>query len=89
MQQVEHGGRFYPRSIMSINFNLWFIKDGAAGVRGARSYNEDIDWVFFESKSALTPSEVAARVAALRRRSVSFRDTVPAPAPALASPCNF
>jgi hypothetical protein len=88
-QQVEHGGRFYPRSIMSINFNLWFIKDGAAKAQGARSYNEDIDWVFFEAKTALTPEQVEAKVAALRRQSVRFRDTVPAPAPALASPCNF
>ena len=88
-QQAEHGDRFYPESVMSINFNLWFIREGAAKVRGARSYNEDIDWVFFESKSALTPDEVEARVAALRRQSVKFRDTVPAPAPALASPCNF
>lgn len=89
VQQVEHGGRFYPRSVMSINFNLWFIKDGAAKVQGARSYNEDIDWVFFESNSALTPEEVESRVASLRRRSVKFRDTVPAPKPALTSPCNF
>ncbi|HEX3557664.1 MAG TPA: glycoside hydrolase family 16 protein [Pyrinomonadaceae bacterium] len=88
-QQVEHGGRFYPRSIMSINFNLWFIRDGAAKVQGARSYNEDIDWVFFESKSALTPEEVESKVAALRRQSVKFRDTVPPPVPALPSPCNF
>ncbi|PYS83795.1 MAG: hydrolase [Acidobacteria bacterium] len=88
-QQVEHDGRFYPRSIMSINFNLWFIKDGAARAQGARSYNEDIDWVFFEAKAALTPEQVEARVAALRRQSVRFRDTVPAPVPALVSPCNF
>ena len=74
---------------MSINFNLWFIKDGAAKVQGARSYNEDIDWVFFEAESALTPEEVESRVAALRRRRVGFRDTVTAPVPSLASPCNF
>ena len=74
VQQVEHGGRFYPRSIMSINFNLWFIKDGAAKAQGARSYSEDIDWAFFEAKSALTPEQVEATVAALRRRSVKFRD---------------
>ena len=89
VQQVEHTGRFYPRSVMSINFNLWFIKDGAAKVQGARSYNEDIDWVFFEAKSALTPEEVESRVATLRRNSVKFRDTVPAQKPALESPCNF
>jgi hypothetical protein len=88
-EQVEHGERFYPRSIMSINFNLWFIKDGAAKVEGTRSYNEDIDWVFFISKTALTPGQVESRVATLRHTSVKFRDTVPAPVPALASPCNF
>jgi hypothetical protein len=89
VQQVEHGGRFYPRSIMSINFNLWFIKDGAAKAQGARSYNEDVDWVFFESKTALSPEEVEARVGMLRHKSVKFRDTVPARKPALGSPCNF
>jgi hypothetical protein len=88
-QQVEHGDRFYPESLMSINFNLWFIKDGAAKVEGAREYEEDIDWVFFEARTALTPAEVEAKVAALRRQSVSFRDTVPAPVPALVSPCDF
>ena len=88
-QQAEHGDRFYPESLMSINFNLWFIKDGAAHTQGARSYSEDIDWVFFEANRALTPEEVEGRVAALRRQSVRFRDTVPAPMPALASPCNF
>ena len=65
------------------------MRNGAASVQGARSYTEDIDWVFFESNSALTPEEVEARVASLRRRSVSFRDTVPAQKPALESPCNF
>src|SRR3954447_15122708 len=24
---AEHNGKYYPRSLMSINFNLWFIKD--------------------------------------------------------------
>ena len=74
---------------MSINFNLWFIRDGMAKEQGERSYNEDVDWVFHEAGTVLTPDEVEARVAALRRDKVSFRDTVPAPKPALDSPCNF
>ena len=86
---AEHGERFYPESLMSINFNLWFIRDGAAKVEGSRSYEEDVDWVFFEAASVLAPAEVETRVASLRRRRVSFRDTVPAPRPALVSPCNF
>ena len=86
---AEHGGNYYPEDIMSINFNLWFIKDGMVNVSGARQYQEDIDWVFHEAKSALTPEEVDARVRTLRSSSVRFRDTVPAKMPALTSPCNF
>jgi hypothetical protein len=74
---------------MSINFNLWFIKDGMVNVAGARQYQEDIDWVFHEAKTALTPQEVEERVKTLRRNSVKFRDTVAAKVPALTSPCNF
>jgi hypothetical protein len=86
---AEHGGDYYPEDIMSINFNLWFIKDGMANVSGARWYHEDIDWVFHEANSALTPEDVEGHVRELRRSSVKFRDTVPAKVPALTSPCNF
>ena len=86
---ADHADRFYPESMMSVNFNLWFIRDGMTKEQGERSYQEDIDWVFHEARSALTPDEIEARVAALRSAKVSFRDTVPAPKPVLASPCNF
>jgi hypothetical protein len=86
---AEHGDRFYPESLMSINFNLWFIKDGMVKAQGSRRYYEDIDWVFYEAKSALAPEQVEAKVMEMRRRSVKFRDTVRAPVPALASPCDF
>ena len=86
---AEHGGDYYPEDTMSINFNLWFIKDGMVNASGARHYYEDIDWVFHEAKAALTPEEVVEQVKILRRRSVKFRDTVPAKVPYLTSPCNF
>jgi hypothetical protein len=86
---AEHGGQYYPRSLMSINFNLWFIKDAAVKSSTVRHYQEDIDWVFHEAKKLLAPEEVEAKVTALRRRSVRFQDTVPAPVPALISPCDY
>jgi hypothetical protein len=86
---AEHGGDYYPEDIMSINFNLWFIKDGMVNVSGARKYHEDIDWVFHAAKTALTPAEVEKQVKTLRKNSVKFRDTVPAKVPMLTSPCNF
>jgi hypothetical protein len=86
---AEHGGQYYPRSLMSINFNLWFIKDATVKSNAVRHYQEDIDWVFHEAKKILAPEEVEAKVGALRRRSVKFQDTVPAPVPALISPCDY
>ena len=86
---ADHGGKFYPRVLMSINFNLWFIKDGAIKDTAKRSYQEDIDWVFHQAKTVLSPAEVEAAVASFRTSSVKFKDKVPAPVPALESPCNF
>lgn len=86
---AEHGGNYYPEDTMSINFNLWFIRDGMIKSTERRQYHEDIDWVFFQANTALTPQQVEATVAAQRRTSGKFRDTVPAKVPALKSPCNF
>lgn len=86
---AEHSGRVYPEVPMSINFNLWFVRDGLIGGEGVRSYDEDIDWVFFQADEAIAPAAVEAAVAALKKRGVKFKDTVPAPVPALESPCDF
>ena len=86
---VEHGGNYYPEDTMSINFNLWFIRDGMSKSNAKRAYQEDIDWVFFQAGVGLTPEQVEAAVATLRRQAVKFRDTVPPKVPALESPCNF
>lgn len=86
---AEHGGNYYPEDTMSINFNLWFIRDGMSKSTERREYQEDIDWVYFQANTALTPEQVEAAVAGMRQKKVKFRDTVPAKAPALKSPCNF
>ena len=86
---AEHGGNYYPEDTMSINFNLWFIRDGMIKSGDRRKYQEDIDWVFFQSGVALTPEQVEAAVKKLRRDSVRFRDTVTPKSPPLNSPCNF
>jgi len=86
---AEHGDQYYPEDTMSINFNLWFIRDGMMKSTERRQYQEDIDWVFFQANTALTPQQVEAAVAALWRSSKGFRDTVPPKVPALVSPCNF
>jgi hypothetical protein len=83
---ADHSGRVYPEEPMSINFNLWFIRDGLAKSTEMRRWEEDIDWVYFNG-GHLTPASVEKEVAALKAKGVRFRDTVPAIG--LTSPCNF
>jgi hypothetical protein len=86
---ATHGEPYYPEERMSINFNLWFIREGRLASQERRVYTEDVDWVFHAAGSVLAPSEVERQVTALRSAGVSFRDTVPAAQPPLASPCDF
>jgi hypothetical protein len=86
---AEHGGNYYPEDTMSINFNLWFIRDGMTKEPGRRQYQEDIDWVFFQAGAALTPEQVDEAVAGYRKDSIGFHDTVQPKSPPLNSPCNF
>ncbi|HEY3052870.1 MAG TPA: hydrolase, partial [Thermoanaerobaculia bacterium] len=69
------------------NFNLWFVKDGLIPGTDTRTWDEDIDWVFFRSEEVVAPDAVEAEVADIRRRSIAFTDTVPSSG--LSSPCNF
>lgn len=74
---------------MSMNFNLWFVRDGLLKVPQTRQWVEDIDWVFHEATTVLTPADVESKVADMRRRNVRFADTVPELNPRLDSPCDF
>jgi hypothetical protein len=82
-----HGGRYYPESQMSINFNLWFLHDGLGRAGPARRYAEDVDWVFHAAGAALSPAQVAARISAFRASGTTFADTVPGSG--LPSLCNL
>ena len=73
---AAHGGRYYPEGSMAVSFNLWFQRDGLVASRTSRAYTQDVDWVFHQAGVALTPQEVDAKVAALRRGRVRFRDGV-------------
>ncbi len=85
-QIADHGGRYYPRDVMSLNFNLWFIRDAAGPSREPRTYEEEIDWVYFEKDAKLAPGEVERRVRALRGAGVPRQDTVEATG--LPCPCD-
>lgn len=86
---ADHGDKYYPEVYMSLNFNLWFIKEGLVNSKEARQYSEDVDWVFHQADTVLTPEQVDKKVEALRKGKVNFRDTVPVTNPAYPSPCDI
>lgn len=88
-QVVTHGEPYYPEEPMSVNFNLWFVKDQLIDSREPRRYEQDVDWVFHAAGRVLSPAQVRDKVAELRGAGVAFRDTVPPRNPPLISPCNF
>lgn len=86
---ATHGEPYFPEEHMSINFNLWFIRQGLIDSTKERVYQEDVDWVFHAAGRSLGPEAVEQQVKKLRAAGISFRDTVPATKPALVSPCDF
>lgn len=84
-----HQDEYYPEVPMSLNYNLWFIRDGQLDSSETRAYVERVDWVYFVADTVLTPDEIEARVVSLREAETTFTDTVPMWTPELESPCNF
>jgi hypothetical protein len=72
---ADHGGKYYPETPMSINFNLWFI-DTAAHAGGTSVYHQQVDYLFHSAEEVLSPAEVNALVAGYRVDGVSHTDTV-------------
>ncbi|MFC7327507.1 glycoside hydrolase family 16 protein [Marinactinospora rubrisoli] len=73
---AEHGGRYYPDSPMSINFNQWFIDLDAHSGGGRSEYTQDVDYVYYAGDEVLSPAEVGDRVAAQRAAGTERTDTV-------------
>lgn len=88
--RAVQGGRNYPVVPMSINFSVWFSPGGLlSGALGLRSYEEDVDWVFYAADRVVSPAEVLAHAADLRRRGVAHVDRLPLPEPPLPGRCDF
>ncbi|GAB3650166.1 family 16 glycosylhydrolase [Glycomyces tarimensis] len=72
---ADHSGKYYPETLMSINFNLWFI-DTAGHTSGMSVYNQQVDYLFHSVGEVLTPNEVSGLVAGYRADGVAHTDTV-------------
>ncbi len=86
----QHGEKVFPEDSMSINFNQWFIRTGYGKNIGVfREYQEDVDWVFFQKDTELTPAEIEEKVALFKTQAIAFNDDVPVWSPEVDSPCSL
>ena len=72
---ASHGGKYYPEGPMFLSFQHWFIAaDNSKNT--ARSYEHQVDWVYFAENVTLSPQQVAERVAQLTAENVHFKDEI-------------
>jgi hypothetical protein len=67
-------GKYYPRDKMTIDFNEWFIDLPFAG---QRTWDEKVNWVYFNGGGAMSPSQVDSAVSAYESAGTHFTDNVP------------
>ncbi|PJI93721.1 cellulose binding domain-containing protein [Luteimicrobium subarcticum] len=77
-QVAQHGEPYLPETPQWIDFNHWLIDLAGQTSSTSRSYDEQVDYVYFAKDTVLTPAQVRAQVAAYRTAGTSFTDTVPA-----------
>jgi len=76
---ADHSGKYYPESLMSINYNIWYIPEtlGAAGTGTTRTYIQQADWLYFAQNTVLTQTQVNALVADFRTQALARKNNVP------------
>ncbi|MEV7043759.1 glycoside hydrolase family 16 protein [Amycolatopsis sp. NPDC051061] len=69
------GNPVYPRTPMSINYNIWFI-DTAGHKSGTSVYNEQVDWTYYAGNQVVSPADATAKAKQYRAAGMSHVDTV-------------
>ncbi|MEU4247970.1 glycosyl hydrolase [Amycolatopsis sp. NPDC026612] len=69
------GNPVYPRTPMSINYNMWFI-DTAGHTSGTSAYTEQVDWTYYAGNQVVSPADAVAKAGQYRSGGTSHVDTV-------------
>jgi hypothetical protein len=77
-QVFSSTGKYYPRQTMTIDFNNWFIDGELLSSSTPRTYDEQVDWVYYDAGQVLSTNDVLSQVSAYRSAGSTFTDTVPA-----------
>jgi hypothetical protein len=68
-------GKYYPRESMSANFNAWFV-DLEQPISGKRQWDMQVNWLYYNSKQAMTQSQVDRTVSGLYANGTNYVNTI-------------
>ena len=74
---ADKPGYYFPRTDMTINWNVWF-SDTTAHTGGVNTYDEQVDYVMFVDK-VRSPEQIKQQAAGFRSGGQPFVDSVAAP----------
>ena len=74
---ATHGEPYLPEGGQFIDFNHWLIDLAGQTSNTPRSYDEQVDYLYFVKDQVLTPAQVQSAVTGLRGAGTTFEDTVP------------
>ena len=69
---ADHGGKYYPRHAMAIDFNQWFVDLAEHTGSSTSTWHQDVDYVLYAKDQVLTPARARLDVAVLRALGVSY-----------------
>lgn len=79
---VQHTNvEYIPKTTMYLMYNLWVSGEMfAAGQNGiARTWAEDVDWVYYAKDTTLSRSDIEGFVSQYKAQNIPKKDTLPAP----------
>jgi hypothetical protein len=68
-------GKYYPREPMSANFNTWFV-DLKTPISGKRQWDMQVNWFYYNSTQAMSPSQVEKTVNGLYASGTNYVNTI-------------
>lgn len=69
---ADHSGKYYPRHVMAIDFNQWFVDLAEHSGTATSTWHEDVDYVLYAKNQVLSPARARVDVAVLRALGVSY-----------------
>lgn len=76
--KAVHGDKFYPRALMNISFNLWFLneEDSLLPSGSKRTYVMDVDWVFHAKNYVMPTESILKQVNNFRNKGIKRWDSI-------------